>query len=783
MRRPFVRPLVIFMELILFWRAIYKKRLVLVIVPILGAALAYMLASRFSKTYRSYTQLSTGFTFTESIDPDKQTLSYFQIEANFNNLRANLSSQIVIGALAYRLGLHDLDKKSKPFKTLDEKGKEAERALNKAVIRKVLQRKLDSLGVLDPSNPEDYQALELLKLYGYDPKSLEKSINIYRVEASDYLRIEAATTNPQLSAYIVNGLFQEFERYNTWSFSVRASGELARLGEQLKEARRNYEEKSLALRTLQRSTSLIDPKVEGSSALEQIQTLQASLREAQTDLTRQSILLDEVTEKLARLNKGAPANNNDRYYRLSEQISGLRRQLAQATKPTARQALEDSIQGLVNEQVRLRASAPTEVTGDRTEREDALLDEKSILTANVRALRSQINILQDALSTEQGSKAAMSGKVTDVQKLAEEEEQAQKEYLALQQRYNKTQENVQSFTNIEQVLVGQPALEPEKSMRMIFTLLGGAGSFIILMVWIILMELFDTSLKTPSLFARHVRARLLASLNLIEIENLSPEVLFNEVLPVAADGMPLLRAPNQVPELPESFEVPPRVVTSGLGGLPLFGKKATKKTSRYNSGSMFKEAIRRVRHEVLQSGKKIFLVTSLRPGDGKSTLIQYLAYSLGRAGMRVLVIDSNFANNALSRWATPKVWLEDLAAENGEAPIGGGFGSPSPYPRIDIVGCRGGIYTPSEILSPISMPGMMRYAREWYDVVLIETADMAIHTDAREMAAYVDMFICLASAEHGLTQKDKESINYLSRSGEKMLGMVLNKVDSEHLPH
>jgi Mrp family chromosome partitioning ATPase/capsule polysaccharide export protein KpsE/RkpR len=770
------------MELILFWRAIYKKRLILLLVPVLGAALAYMMASRFSKTYRSYTQLSTGFTFTESIDPDKQALSYFQIEANFNNLRANLSSQIVIGALAYRLGLHDLDKNGKPFKTLDEKGKEAERKLQKQVIRKVLQRKLDSLSVLDPSNPEDYQALELLKLYGYDPKSLERSINIYRVEASDYLRIEAATTNPQLSAYIVNGLFQEFERYNTWSFSVRASGELARLSEQLKEARRNYEEKSLALRTLQRSTSLIDPKIEGSSALGQIQTLQAGLREAQTDLIRQSILLDEVSDKLARLNKSAPVNNNDRYYQLSEQIGGLRRQLAQATKPAARRALEDSIQGLVSEQVRLRATAPTEATGDRTEREDALLDEKSALTANVRALRSQINILQEALSSEQGSKTVMSGKVTDVQKLTEEEEQAQKEYLALQQRYNKTQDNIQSFNNIEQVLVGQPALEPEKSMRMIFTLLGGAGSFVLLMVWIILMELFDSSLKTPSLFAKHVRARLLASLNLMELEHLSPEMLFSEALPVA-DGMPLLKAPNQVPELPESFEVPPRVVTSGWGGLPLFGKKPAKKISQYNSGLLFKEAIRRVRHEVLQSGKKIFLVTSLRPEDGKSTLVQYLAYSLGRAGMRVLVVDSNFANNALSRWATPKVWLEDLAAENGETPIGGGFGSPSPYPRIDIVGCRGGIYTPSEILSPISMPGMMRYAREWYDVVLIETADMTIHTDAREMAAYADMFICLASAEHGLTQKDKESINYLSRSGEKMLGMVLNKVDSEHLPH
>lgn len=772
----------IHMELLILWRAVYKKRFILAIVPVMAAALAYTLSSRFSKTYKSFTQLSTGFTLTESIDPDKQSLQYFQIDANFQNLRANIGSLAVIGALSYKLGLHDLDRSRQPFRVLDEKAKELERTLNKDVIRKVLAQKLDSLQVLDLSKEEDQHALELLKLYGYDPKSLERVLNIYRVESSDFLRIEAGTNNAQLSAFLVNGLYQEFERYNTQQFSMRASGKLAQLYALVASTKAISEEKALELRTLQRSSSTIDVEAEGAQSLGEIQKLQGDLREAQNQLTQDDLSLDEVNAKLAKLGNNTPStNSNDRYYRLEERINSLRRQALAANKPATRRALEDSVEALIGEQARLRANVSVDNPTNKTGREEELLDEKSRLTVNVRAARNKIASLQAALSSEQGTKSVMSGKVSDFQKLKEEAEQALEDYLSIKQRYDKARENVQSFNNIQQVIIGQPALEAESSKRLIFTALGGIGSFVLVLAGIILLELLDSTLKSPSVFGKQIRARLLGAINFVNLDKLSPEMLFNEPLPVTGDS-PQLKAPGQVPELPESLDV--RIVTSGIG---FFGNKSNSRPRNDKKpkweGSVFKEAIRRVRYELIQSGKKVFLITSLRSEDGKSTLIQYLAYALGRAGLRVLIIDSNFENNTLTRWSPPRVWIEDLGADNGEIPIGGGFGSPSPYPRIDIVGCRGGVYTPSEILSPISMPAMVRYAREWYDVILMETADMATHTDAREMMVYAESAICVASAEHGVNQKDKDNVNYLNRLGDRFLGMVLNKVQSDNLPH
>jgi polysaccharide biosynthesis transport protein len=773
------------MELLILWRAIYKKRLLLVIVPIVMAVLAFLLASRFSKTYRSFTQLSTGFTLSESIDPDKQGgMIYFEIEAKFNNLRTNMGSPIVFGALSYQLGLHDLDHRNDPFKNLDEKAQERARGFNKDKIRKLLQRKHDSLQVLDLSNAGDQEAHELLKLYGYDQKSLERVINIYRVEASDYLRIEAGTNNPQLSAYIVNGLYKEFERYNTWQFSAQATRKLAQLAQLRNDAKAVYEEKSEALRLARRAGGVFSPETEGASASEEIQKLQSELREVRAQLTQDNYLLDAVNEKLARLGRGgAPVNNNnDRYFRLEEKITSLRRKANLATKPSQRQALEDSVEALIREQVNLRTGPTTDpsVAKERDQREQDLQDEKDRLIANVRTARSRISLLEDELSSQEGAKSFMSGKVSDFQKLQDEVDQAQKSYLEEQERYDKAKENVLSYSGVQQVILGQPAIEPESTKRMMFTALGAIGSFVLLFVWIILMELIDPTLKSPSVFAKQVRTRLLAAINFVDLEQLTPDMLFNEPLPYVGDS-PQLKGPNQVHELPESVDV--QIVASGIN-FDFFAKQKDKSSDKKRwPGMVFKEAIRRVRHELLQSGKKIFLVTSLRQADGKSTLVQYLAYALGRAGMRVLIIDGNFANNALTRWSPPRIWLENLAADNGEIPIGGGFGSPTPYPRIDIIGCRGGIYTPSEIMSPISTPNMMRYAREWYDVILIEMADMAAHTDTREMTGYVDSLICVASAEHGVNQKDKESLTYLNRQGEKFLGMVLNKVQTDNLPH
>jgi len=70
---------------------------------------------------------------------------------------------------------------------------------------------------------------------------------------------------------------------------------------------------------------------------------------------------------------------------------------------------------------------------------------------------------------------------------------------------------------------------------------------------------------------------------------------------------------------------------------------------------VFKESVRSLRHEIEQTDKKAFLFTSTKEQQGKTFLIIMLAHALTLKGKRILLIDTNFKNNSLTRMFGEKV--------------------------------------------------------------------------------------------------------------------------------
>src|SRR6185436_3674117 len=67
-----------------------------------------------------------------------------------------------------------------------------------------------------------------------------------------------------------------------------------------------------------------------------------------------------------------------------------------------------------------------------------------------------------------------------------------------------------------------------------------------------------------------------------------------------------------------------------------------------NRSNIFRESIRKLRYEIERSGKKVFLFTSTKKGQGKTTLIMALSYSMSLSKKKVLIVDTNFCNNDLT---------------------------------------------------------------------------------------------------------------------------------------
>ncbi|MGL6068758.1 MAG: hypothetical protein ACRC0I_08360, partial [Sediminibacterium sp.] len=197
------------MQLSKFIKLLYKRKYVLVVVPLVAVIITYFLVRKLPDSYKSHARISTGL-----VDESQQILSSeilsqeLKIQQGFSNLIEILRLKKTFDQLSYRLIIHDLTDK-KPYRPASKLVKQlnpSARAHALDVYREKLAKR-ESLSLWDA----DQNGLNtVLASMGYDEVSLQKKIIIYRVGNSDFIDIEFESENPFLSAYVINTLISEF---------------------------------------------------------------------------------------------------------------------------------------------------------------------------------------------------------------------------------------------------------------------------------------------------------------------------------------------------------------------------------------------------------------------------------------------------------------------------------------------------------------------------------------------------------------------------------------------
>lgn len=195
------------------------------------------------------------------------------------------------------------------------------------------------------------------------------------------------------------------------------------------------------------------------------------------------------------------------------------------------------------------------------------------------------------------------------------------------------------------------------------------------------------------------------------------------------------------------------------------------------------EAYRVIRTSIqfAQAGKelKTLAVTSCTPNDGKSMTAANLAVVLTQAGKSVLLIDCDMRNPTVHKNfnLSNKVGLSSC--------ISMGTALSDAVQKTSIEGLyalTGGVIppNPSELLGSEQMKNVLQRAKEQYDYVLIDTPPVMPVTDALIVSRFVDgMIFVIASAEIKV-EMARDVKNQLVNAGANILGVVLNKVRSEH---
>lgn len=416
-----------------------------------------------------------------------------------------------------------------------------------------------------------------------------------------------------------------------------------------------------------KAEGIIDVGEENTSKLEIIMNLESSLTMEETKQTQRTYELQKINQKIASLGKGSSGStkqigNNDELLILRRNMNDAYQ--AYISSGSTDQTLLKKYENLKTEyQNKIASSQPTDNTGaDDNSKDDrpALLEKKSDIQVDISAGADNINAIRAKINNLKGNLVKDASKGAIIETLLKDAELANKEYLAAKQRYNDAIDiTSSSVNNFRQIIAGQPAIEPEPSKRLLIVGMAGASAFMITILVLVLLVYLDSSVKTPVIFAKTVNLRLISMINFMNLKkkNLNEIITTRDTIPDDKDN------------------------------------------KRHN---IFRESLRKLRYEIENSGKKTFLFASTKKGEGKTTLIQALSYSMSMSRKKILIIDTNFCNNDLTLLLNGDPILEKIHPDKSNSrslveqvkSAAKNIGINGVY----IIGSEGGDYTPSEIL-------------------------------------------------------------------------------------
>jgi Mrp family chromosome partitioning ATPase/uncharacterized protein involved in exopolysaccharide biosynthesis len=501
--------------------------------------------------------------------------------------------------------------------------------------------------------------------------------------------------------------------------------------------KKELDEKVEALRQYKTAQGVLNVETASGNEWDLIKQFEKSLSDERSNYNALQASIANLNTQLSESGSGKTlyTNNNSEILSLRKQINDLNDEYIRTG--SSNNALEDKIKvQRANLQKALMESGSS--TG-KTITRDELIQKKSAQEAELSASKLNISTLEVKVNRLRSSVGSYANKEATVGSLQQEVNLAQEEYNKLKEKLAAALDNNNvPQDNFRQTLKGQPAFTPESSKRLLIMGMSGAAVFMIACLGILFGEFMDNSLKSPSVFNRQSNLKLIATINHTN-----------------------LRKYNILETL----------------------QKKTDESQWIKRQNMFRELLRKLRFELENSDRKIFLFTSTEPQQGKTTLVQAVAYSLNLSNKRVLVLDTNFCNNDITVQMEARPTLESfsIAAEDFSIEKFREFVTTYSTPGIEVMGCKGGDYTPTEILPPNNVLNYLKQLKEYYHYILMEGAPLNDFTDSRELSSYAEGVVAVFSSNLKIKQIDNESSEFLDGLGDKFLGVVLNGVKEDYL--
>ena len=731
---------------------VIKKRKWLIILPMLITALAtYYFVDRKAEVYDAKASIPTGIVEFTGINMNENSpfIQKMQVEISFANLISFITTNKTTRFLSYELLIHDIlaDSTSNdpPFK----KVKPSDIGYSQSdleALAAVLQGRIDTLNsALEEESDRIYR--KVAKAYQYDVDYLKKEkFYVKRDGETDALEIKYVDENPRACSFSVNQFCKILKPYHQLA---QSKGDLETYYKYDKLAKsRGTKLRGLEkeLENYKSGKGILNIGVQSEETLNQIANLEAELEKANRAVSANRTIIK---------NLGSYLNDNDRY-KLEKKSGNILSSKAIVNLDARIKRLTDEYisSGQKNtnlkSQIELAKVARDQqikrIAKDQSKDDPGTMDQDDEFLRNRVTAESELTLAQETMRSVnneldklRGQRNAYINDEAYTKSLDDQIEIARKEYKSTLDRVNESQ-----FKTISSSFKLEPldwADTPEESIPDNKYLMAGFAGLVtgsLATVLLFLLALFDLSLNTPNQFNKFTNLNLLGSLNKVKDSNLDLKELF-------ADFSPNDNLEN------------------------------------------FKESLRKLRYVFEESNASTFLITSTKEGEGKTFLILTLAYALTLKDKKILLIDTNFKNNTLTKMSNEKIQdnllhtrligENNLAAQFEAKEINNMFN----LDNVDIIGNRGTSHSPSEFFTGRDFQNFISDLKDSYDYIFMEGASLNKYSDTRELVKFADKIVSVFSAESEIKDVDKESIDYLLSLEDKFFGSILNKIDIKNM--
>lgn len=186
-----------------------------------------------------------------------------------------------------------------------------------------------------------------------------------------------------------------------------------------------------------------------------------------------------------------------------------------------------------------------------------------------------------------------------------------------------------------------------------------------------------------------------------------------------------------------------------------------------------------IRTNIQFSGRdlKVITLTSVQPGEGKSTTSANIAISFAKAGFKTLLIDADIRNSDMSGTFKADEKYEGLSSYlSGNAELSAVI-SHTNIENLMLIPAGHVPPNPTTLLQNSNFNFMIDTVKELFDYVIVDTSPIGLVIDSAIISQKADANILVIEAgaiKRRFIQKAKEQ---MEQSGALFLGIVLNKVE------